>query len=144
MNTWTRALLLISGLGLAAPAVAELVRLKPVEGAKVYLISPGHGDTVSSPVTVRFGLKGMGVAPAGIEHAKTGHHHLLINRDVGEVDAKSPLPFTDQTRHFGGGQTETELELKPGTYTLQMLFADWRHISFDPPLVSEKVTITVK
>ncbi|WP_018936772.1 DUF4399 domain-containing protein [Thioalkalivibrio sp. ALJ24] len=31
-----------------------------------------------------------------------------------------------------------------GTHTLQLLFMDYRHISFDPPVVSEQITITVE
>ncbi|AHK80177.1 hypothetical protein M911_14605, partial [Ectothiorhodospira haloalkaliphila] len=74
----------------------------------------------------------------------TGHHHLLVNKDLDDVNLDAPLPFTDQTVHFGGGQTETELELEPGTHTLQLLFMDYRHASFDPPVVSEQITIMVE
>lgn len=144
MKTPVHLALLAVSLGLALPAQAETARLKPPDGARVYLIAPANGDTLGSPVTVRFGLKGMGVAPAGTDNPKTGHHHLLINLDARDVDLKAPLPFTEQTRHFGGGQTEVQLELKPGVHTLQLLFADWKHTSFDPPLVSEKISITVK
>lgn len=142
MNTILRALALAAALGLTGQAWAE--RIAPQAGSKVYIISPRNGETVSSPVVVRFGLSGMGVAPAGVENPKTGHHHLLIDTALQDVDLKKPLPFTDQARHFGGGQTEVALELKPGPHTLQLLFADWKHTSFDPPLVSEKISITVK
>jgi hypothetical protein len=138
-------LALLVSFGLAMPAAAQQITpLAAPEGAKVYIVSPANGETVSSPVIVRFGLKGMGVAPAGVENPKTGHHHLLVNKDLKDLDLKAPVPFTDETRHFGGGQTEASLELKPGTYTLQMLLADHRHISFNPPVTSEKITITVK
>jgi hypothetical protein len=138
--------LLVSALFcLALPVQAQQAApLSKPEGAAAYIISPKNGETVSSPVTVRFGLKGMGVAPAGIENPKTGHHHLLVDKDVKDLDLKAPLPANDQVRHFGGGQTETSVELKPGPHTLQMLLGDHRHISFDPPVVSEKITITVK
>lgn len=138
-------LVIVPIFGLVLPALAQQVTpLAKPEGATVYLITPKNGETLSNPVTVRFGLKGMGVAPAGVENPKTGHHHLLVDKDLKDVDLKAPVPFTDETRHFGGGQTEAILELKPGTHTLQMLLADHRHISFDPPVVSEKITITVK
>lgn len=148
MNTRTYSLALALGLAgsalLAAPAMAELERVPAAEGAEVYLISPEDGATLSGPVTVRMGLKGMGVAPAGADLPDTGHHHLLVNMPLEDVDLDAPLPFTDHTRHFGGGQTEGTLELEPGEYSLQLLFMDFRHVSFDPPLTSEVITITVE
>jgi hypothetical protein len=124
--------------------LAQIERLAPAEDVALYLITPHPGEIIEGPVLVRFGLRGMGVAPAGIEFPNTGHHHLLINLPLDEVDFSMPLPFTDQTRHLGGGQTELVLELEPGTYTLQALLADFRHIAFDPPVVSEVVTIHVR
>ena len=127
---------------LAAPAAAELPRQPAPEGAAVYFIAPADGAVVSSPVTVKFGLRGMGVAPAGLDHPHTGHHHLLI--DAPEVDMGLPLPKTEQIRHFGGGQTEAAVELAPGAHTLQLLLGDYLHIPHDPPVASETVTITVE
>ena len=113
------------------------------EGARVYIISPADGAVVSSPVTVTFGLKAMGVAPAGTEKEATGHHHLLI--DVAELPAlDQPVPADDQHRHFGGGQTEAAIELAPGVHTLQLIMGDMSHIPHDPAVVSEKITVTVK
>jgi hypothetical protein len=110
--------------------------------AEVYFISPQDGDKVSRTFEVRFGLKGMGVAPAGIEMENTGHHHLLIDMDtLPPMDA--PLPKSDQVRHFGGGQTETTLSLPPGQHTLQLLLGDYSHVPFNPPVMSEKISITV-
>ena len=109
----------------------------------VYIITPADGETVSGPLTIRFGLKGMGVAPAGVEKEKTGHHHLLIDvADVPPVD--QPIPADDNHRHFGGGQTEATFELPPGPHTLQLLLADRNHIPHQPPVVSEKVTVTAQ
>jgi hypothetical protein len=109
----------------------------------VYFVAPANGATVPSTFTVKFGLKGMGVAPAGVQHANTGHHHLLI--DVAELpDFNAALPATANIRHFGGGQTEAELTLPAGQHTLQLVFADYLHIPHDKPIVSEKITITVK
>lgn len=110
--------------------------------AKLYFISPQNGETVTSPVRVRFGLSGMGVAPAGIEKEGTGHHHLLI--DVTELPKGVPIPADDHHKHFGGGQTETTLELAPGRHTLQLLLGDHAHIPHEPPVASERITITVK
>ena len=111
-------------------------------GAKLYFINLKNGDSVGSPVTVQFGLSGMGVAPAGIEKAGTGHHHLLI--DVDAIDVNAPIPNSDQLRHFGLGQTEVSLPMTPGKHTLQLLLADQNHIPHHPPVMSERITITVK
>lgn len=111
-------------------------------GANVYIVSPVHGEVVTSPVKVVFGLSGMGVAPAGVDKAKTGHHHLLI--DTGIPDLNRPIPADDNHRHFGGGQTETMVELAPGEHTLQLLLADFSHTPHNPPVMSQQISITVK
>jgi hypothetical protein len=128
---------------MAAVAVAQ-ERSAPAPNAEVYFISPSNGATVHGPVTVRFGLKGMGVAPAGVKFDNTGHHHVLIDTDLSGLKLDAPLPMTDKIVHFGKGQTETVLTLAPGKHTLELLFADYVHMSFDPPLHSKKITITVK
>jgi hypothetical protein len=110
-------------------------------GAAAYFVNLKNGDVVSSPVLVQFGLRGLGVAPAGVEKEGTGHHHLLI--DVPEIDLNAPIPMTDTHRHFGGGQTEVRIELKPGTHTLQLLLADHNHIPHHPAILSERITVTV-
>jgi hypothetical protein len=112
-------------------------------GAEVYIISPKDGATVHNPVLVQFGLKGMGVAPAGVKFDNTGHHHLLIDTDP-PPDMGAPLPATDKIVHFGKGQTQTTLTLPPGKHTLQLLFADLNHIPHSPPVMSRKITVTVK
>jgi hypothetical protein len=111
-------------------------------GAAVYIIKPAAGARVKSPVTVVFGLKGMGIAPAGVKFDNTGHHHLLIDTDL-PADLTQPLPATDNIRHFGKGQTETTLDLPPGKHTLQLLFADYTHTPFTPNVASTRITITV-
>ncbi len=126
----------------AIPAFAQDRTAAP-EGAAVYIISPEDGATVSNPVTVRFGLQGMGVAPAGVEHDNTGHHHLLINVAPDEIALDAPLPADDRHRHFGAGQTEATLDLPSGTHTLMLLLGDHFHVPHDPPIMSDVVTITV-
>ena len=126
----------------ATPTPAALVRSKPPAGAVAYFIAPKDGDTVSGPVTVVMGLKGMGVAPAGMQHADTGHFHLIVDAEL--PPGGQPIPKDDQHLHFGGGQTQTVLDLKPGKHTLQILMGDFEHLSFDPPVASEKITIMVK
>ena len=109
----------------------------------IYIISPKNGDEVSNPVKVVFGLKVMGVAPAGMIKKNTGHHHLLVN--MNELpNLKLPLPSNENLIHFGLGQTETELELKEGINTLQLILGDYMHKPHQPPLISKKIKIIVK
>lgn len=134
------ALILASASVLAADS---LPRTPSPAGARVTIIAPADGAELASPVTVQFGLQGMGVAPAGVAMANTGHHHLLI--DVAELPSlDQPLPKDEQHLHFGGGQTETTLQLAPGKHTLQLILGDALHIPHQPPLISEKITITVR
>lgn len=111
------------------------------DAAELYFIKPADGETVSGPVKVVFGLRGMGVAPAGVQLANTGHHHLIINAPT--PPAGKPVPADANHLHFGGGQTETVIELEPGTHTLQLVLGDHLHVPHDPPVVSERITITV-
>jgi hypothetical protein len=135
---------LTAGLALAAQAEDHTAHVWPA-GAAPYIISPADGATVKSPVTVVFGLKGMGVAPAGVEKAKTGHHHLLIDTDLPSGDDLDlPIDADEHHVHFGGGQTETTVELSPGKHTLQLLMGDANHVPHNPPLASKKITITVE
>jgi hypothetical protein len=125
-----------------APTTPAIVRTPRPADAKLYIISPANGETVSSPVTVRFGLSGMGVAPAGVASPNTGHHHLIIDSAPPALDV--PLPKDDKHLHFGGGQTETNVAVTPGKHTLQLVLGDKDHVPHEPPLVSESITITVQ
>jgi len=145
LKSTIQAFLLIGILFALVPQVApaQMTRTPSPEGAMVYLIAPKDGAVLSGPVTVQFGLKGMGIAPAGIDFPDTGHHHLMINVDE-LPPLNQPIPSDDHHLHFGKGQTETTLTLQPGTYTLQLVLGDKNHIPHNPPVISEKVTITVK
>jgi hypothetical protein len=142
-----KRVLIAVGLSLFAAAALAASDAIPTHtapaGTELYIISPADGATVPGTFTVRFGLKGMGVAPAGIDKADTGHHHLLIDVDTLPV-AGAPIPADDHHVHFGGGQTETVLTLPPGTHTLQLELGDMNHVPFDPVVVSKKITIHVK
>ena len=134
---------LLSLLAVASTqAATPLPRTPSPEGASVYLISPVEGEKLSGEFVVRFGLSGMGVAPAGIALEKTGHHHLLIDADALPL-LDQPIPADDRHRHFGAGQTETRLTLPKGRHTLRLLLGDHLHVPHDPPVVSPIVTITV-
>lgn len=117
--------------------------------ATVYFANLEDGDAVSSPVTIVFGLSGMGVAPAGTETEMTGHHHLLIDRppfgegEDGAEELSYGLPADENHIHFGGGQTEVTIELPAGTHTLQLVLGDMGHVPHATPIMSEVITITV-
>ena len=124
-------------------ALSNEVNSTSPANAKVYFIAPVDGQTVSLNFTVKFGLNGMGVSPAGIEKKNTGHHHILIDTDT-LPDLNTPLPATDKIKHFGGGQTETQLSLSPGKHTLQLVLGNHHHIPHSSPVISKKITILVK
>ena len=112
------------------------------DAPEVYFLTPEDGATVTSPVRVVFGLRGMGVAPAGMDKDNTGHHHLIIDAPL--PPAGQPIPSDEHHLHFGGGQTETLIELSPGKHTLQLVVGDYLHRPHGTPVVSKKITITVK
>ena len=129
------ALVVLPAAGRADPTPAPA-------GAYLYIGWPNNGDVVKSPFKVWFGLRNMGVAPAGIDKPNTGHHHLLVDVELPPMD--EPIPNNRNHLHFGAGQTETVLELPPGRHTLQLIMGDKEHVPFDPPVVSKKITITVR
>jgi hypothetical protein len=140
--------MIIAAALLAATPVFAQTMSNP--DAEVYIVSPQDGATVASPVTVVFGLRGMGVAPAGTEKDGTGHHHLLIDRpplgqgEYGAEELELSLPSDDNHKHFGGGQTEASIDLAPGSHTLQLVLGDALHVPHDPPVASDVITITVE
>ena len=133
---------LLLGASLLAQA-ADIPRTPSPAGAEVYIISPKDGATVSGTFKVQFGLKGMGVAPAGVDVPDTAHHHLMVDLKE-QPDLNAPLPNNDTIRHFGKGQTETEVTLSPGRHTLQLIMGDKSHIPLNPSVESKKITVNVK
>jgi hypothetical protein len=125
-----------------APAAAEPAgRHTSPPGAKVYIVSPADGAYVPRTFTVRFGLVGMGVAPAGVEKANSGHHHLLVDAPLPPLD--EPIPNDENHLHFGAGQTEASVTLTPGRHTLQLLLGDSRHVPHVPPVMSKPIVVYV-
>ena len=108
---------------------------------RIFIASPANGATLSSPVTVVFGIENFALAPAGTPGANSGHHHLLIDTDLPPLD--QPIPADANHQHFGKAQTETSLELSPGEHTLQLLLGDGNHVPHETALISEPITITV-
>lgn len=126
----------------ATPATPTVQRLAAPHDAYVYIGWPNDGEVIrSSRVKVWFGARNFGVAPAGTDVPNTGHHHLLIDTALPTMD--EPIPSDKHHVHFGRGQTETQLDLPPGTHTLQLLMGDARHIPHDPPVLSKRITIRV-
>ncbi len=127
----------------AAPAADTTQRTPSPPGAYVYIGWPNDGEVLrSTRFKVWFGTRNFGIAPAGTQVPNTGHHHILIDADLPPLD--QPIPNDKHHLHFGAGQTETILELPPGTHTLQLLMGDGNHVPHDPPLYSRKITIYVR
>jgi hypothetical protein len=142
MSRVTLASLLL-GVSMLASAADGIPRTPAPAGATVEILSPADGATVDKTFTVKFGVKGMNLAPAGDQTPATGHHHLLI--DVDKLPADNlPIPMDANHMHFGKAQTETEVTLAPGKHTLQLELGDKNHVPFDPAIVSKKITVTVK
>ncbi|MEO8016585.1 MAG: DUF4399 domain-containing protein [Pseudomonadota bacterium] len=132
----------LGALVFAASGIAHAERTPSPPGAEAYIVAPKDGAKIKGPVTVVFGLKVMGVAPAGIKFDNTGHHHLLIDSDP-PADLSLPLAANEKSLHFGKGQTETTLTLPPGKHTLQLVLGDLTHTPHDPAVISKKITITI-
>ncbi|MFO1073304.1 MAG: DUF4399 domain-containing protein [Geminicoccaceae bacterium] len=133
-------------LGLAACLIGAVAPVQAAEpappDAKLYIIWPKDHQTIpGGKFWLRMGLRGAGIAPAGVHKEGTGHHHLLIDTDLPPLD--EPIPNNANHLHFGAGQTEVRIELPPGTHTLQLILGDADHVPFNPPIVSEKITVTV-
>jgi hypothetical protein len=140
------ALVFASGFAGAAQDAAKpaaMTREKAPHHAKVFIVSPRNGATVGQDVTVKFGVKGITLAPSSDTAPHSGHHHLLIDaKELPPLDA--PIPNDATHKHYGKAQTEDTVHLEPGKHTLQLDFGDAKHMQFDPPLVSKKITIHVK
>ncbi len=145
MKSVMRALAMSLALALPAASPVFAGETPSPDGAKVYFINLKDGDTVKGPVLIRFGLSGMGVAPAGVDDKpNTGHHHLIIDDTIEGEELNEAIPSDDHHKHFGGGQTEMSVDLSPGEHTLQLVLGDWSHIPHNPPVMSERITITVE
>lgn len=129
-------------LAAAASPAAFAGTTASAKDAYLYFITPYDGQRLRGAFLCRFGLRNMGVAPAGVTTANTGHHHLLIDVDE-PLNTAVAITADKKHVHFGAGQTETRLELPRGRHTLQLVLGDSLHIPFDPPVVSHKISITV-
>ena len=135
---------ILAAAALALPLVAAGAEREPSPpGAKIHIIWPHDGQVIKGgKFWLRMGATNIGIAPAGVQKANTGHFHVIIDADPPPMD--EPIPNNKNYLHFGGGQTETVLDLPPGKHTLQLLLGDAKHVSFNPPVMSKKITITVK
>jgi Domain of unknown function (DUF4399) len=129
---------------LSTIAVAQAGETPAPANAKVYFINLKNGDTVTSPVAIRFGLSGMGIAPAGTNLPDTGHHHLIIDDKIEGEALNEAIPMDERHLHFGKGQSEATVTLPKGSHTLQLVLGDWSHIPHKPPVMSERITVKVE
>jgi hypothetical protein len=125
----------------AGPVASDYKRKSSPPGARAYLIDLSNGSVLSPNPVLHFGLIGMGVAPAGIDKPNTGHHHLLIDTDL--PDLNQPIPNDFNHLHFGAGQTDAKVTLTLGWHTLQLLLGDANHVPQDPAVLSEKIKVLV-
>jgi hypothetical protein len=138
-RTWVLVAALAAVVLAGSPAVAQQSSMP--QDARVYILWPSDGQVIKGAFWVRMGLSGAGIAPAGVQKANTGHHHLIVDADLPPMD--QPIPNDHNHLHFGLGQTEARLDLPPGRHTLQLLLGDENHIPHQPPLYSKRITITV-
>lgn len=138
-RTWVLVAALAAVVLVGSPAVAQQSTMP--QDARVYILWPSDGQVIKGAFWVRMGLSGAGIAPAGVQKANTGHHHLIVDADLPPMD--QPIPNDHNHLHFGLGQTEARLDLPPGRHTLQLLLGDENHIPHQPPLYSKRITITV-
>lgn len=118
------------GLELAVEASYTVVSAPPER--RVFFVEPADGAKVKSPFKVEFGLIGMGLTPASeaatIPDKTQGHHHIIIHS--GPLGPGELVPADATNIHYGLAETETELELEPGKYSLTLQFADGLHMSY--------------
>ena len=138
-----RKLALAFAMMLSAATLAAAETPAP-EGAKVYFINLKDGDTITSPVTIRFGLSSMGIAPAGTEVPNTGHFHLIIDEKMEGEALNEAIPVDEHHIHYGKGQTEASVTLPKGDHILQIVLGDWSHVPHKPPVMSERITVHVE
>jgi hypothetical protein len=138
-RTWVLVAALAAVVLVGSPAIAQQSTMP--QDARVYILWPSDGQVIKGAFWVRMGLSGAGIAPAGVQKANTGHHHLIVDADLPPLD--QPIPNDHNHLHFGLGQTEARLDLPPGRHTLQLLLGDENHIPHNPPLYSKRITITV-
>jgi len=126
----------------SGPTEAMTIDKSAAAEARLYFMTLSDGDLVSNPISVSFGIDGMAVIPSGQDVPNSGHHHLLI--DTGLPNMSLPVPADANHVHFGDGSSSTTLTLEPGEHSLQLLFADFLHIPHQPPVISDRITITVE
>jgi hypothetical protein len=139
-----RSFLITAFVALSLLPAAAQARVMLAAPAAAYFVNVKDGDTVSSPVTIKFGVTGIVIAPAGTETKGTGHFHLLIDTALSPEQMKLPIPSDTQHIHYGKGQTEDTVTLSPGKHTLQLVLGDGHHVPLDPPVVSPVITVTVQ
>jgi Domain of unknown function (DUF4399)/Putative peptidoglycan binding domain len=143
MRILARTLLVLIGIGCNSTCFGQAQGgpTPSPPGAAAYFIDLKDGATIGPKTLIHFGLRGMGVAPAGSDKENSGHHHLLIDADPPSLT--EPILNDLNHLHFGGGQTEAEVTLSPGAHTLQLVLGDKNHVPHSPPVMSERIHVVV-
>lgn len=136
-------LLTISLVSLGQTSITTLQTPPASLAPEVYFVDLADGDQVRSPFRIVFGLTRLGIAPANVDLPSTGHHHLLINTPLPK-DLDKPIPFSENYRHFGGGQSEAVISLPPGKHTLQLVLADAKHRPYIKTSSGENIVVFSK
>lgn len=126
---------------LISTAAVSILFSAMAQASSVSFIAPADGATLPTTFAVKFAVDGMEVKPAGEISSSTGHHHLIVSGAA--VPIGMPVPFDETHIHFGKGQTEATVTLKPGTYTLTLQFANGAHQSYGEEL-AKTITVHVK
>ena len=142
MKRIIRQFSMVCVIGILTPLLL-FARTSSPKDANIYIISPAHGEVVQNPVTIKFGLSNMGIAPIGVNKPNSGHFHLLIDEEK-LPDFDKPLHFGEHYLHFSEGQTQVTLELSPGAHSLQLILGDLGHMVHEPPVLSRKIQIIVR
>jgi len=137
-----RNLIILAAIAAVVAIVVMSMATQKESVGEVFFIAPTDGTTVKGTFKITFGARGVQIVPAGTEQTQSGHHHLLIDTGLPPLDQS--IPKDEQHRHFGGGQTETEITLSPGVHRLQLLLGDHNHTPHDPPIVSKVITVIVE
>ena len=143
MNTLNniKLLILLFAIVISACQPSTITNKKEVIEPSVFFKNPQNGAVLSSPFLVEMGVEGMEVESSGQINTNKGHHHIIINKTF--IEDGQIIPVDKQHIHFGGGQTQTELDLEAGNYSLTLQFADGMHQSYGEKM-SKTINVTVR
>ena len=124
-------------------ALLGLMLVACSDSPSVQIVLPAEGPfEEGSSVMVTLEVSGLTIAPAGTTDPGTGHHHLMIDRDLPVGGLLIPS-FPGQV-HLGQGQLEYEIEgLDAGEHRVIAVVGDGTHVPLDPWVV-DTVTFVIE